>query len=73
MRRPIAQPRSFPGEWIGFRTTDFEHTPSSAHDFYDWLVVRPEIRFDYTSGAKAFDNGTRREQFTFSCDATIRF
>jgi hypothetical protein len=35
--------------------------------------VRPEIRFDYTSDAKAFDNGTRREQFTFSCDAIIRF
>jgi hypothetical protein len=36
-------------------------------------VVRPEIRFDYTPGANAIDNGTKREMFTFSCDAIIRF
>lgn len=63
----------FVGERTGFKTTYFEHTLGLAHYFYDWLVVRPEVRLDYTSGAKAFDNGTRREQFTFSCDAIIRF
>lgn len=31
------------------------------------------VDFDYTSGAKAFDNGTEREPFTFSADAIIRF
>ena len=44
-----------------------------AHYFYDWLVFRPEIRLDYTSGAKAIDNGTRRDMFTFSADLIIRF
>ena len=63
----------FQGERTGFKTTDFEHTIGWAHDFKDWLVVRPEIRFEYTSGAKAFDNGTKREQFTSSADANIRF
>jgi hypothetical protein len=63
----------FQGQRLGFRTTYFEHTIGWAHYFYDWLVFRPEIRFDYTSGAKAIDNGTRREMFTFSADLIIRF
>ncbi len=63
----------FQGQRLGYRTTYFEHTFGWAHYFYDWLIVRPEIRFDYTSGAKAIDNGTRREMFTFSMDAIIRF
>jgi hypothetical protein len=31
------------------------------------------VRLDYTSGAKAFDNGTKRNMFTFSADVIIRF
>ena len=31
------------------------------------------IRFDPTYGAKAYGNGTKREQFTLSCDAIERF
>jgi hypothetical protein len=63
----------FQGQRLGFKTTYFEHTLGWAHYFYDWLVIRPEIRFDYTSGAKAIDNGTSREMFTFSTDLIIRF
>ncbi len=61
------------GQRLGYKTTYFEHTLGWAHYFYDWLVLRPEIRFDYTSGAKAIDNGTAREMFTFSADLIIRF
>jgi hypothetical protein len=63
----------FQGQRLGFKTTYFEHTLGWAHYFFDWLLFRPEIRFDYTSGAKAIDNGTRREMFTFSADLIIRF
>jgi hypothetical protein len=63
----------FQGQRLGFKTTYFEHTLGWAHYFYDWLILRPEIRFDYTSGAKAIDNGTRREMFTFSADLIVRF
>lgn len=63
----------FQGQRLGYKTTYFEHTLGWAHFFYDWLVLRPEIRFDYTSGAKAIDNGTRREMFTFSSDLIVRF
>jgi hypothetical protein len=55
------------------RTSYFEHIVGVAHYFYDWLVFRPEVRLDYTSGAKAIDNGTKREMFTFSADLIIRF
>ena len=38
----------FQGQRLGYKTTYFEHTLGWAHFFYDWLVFRPEIRFDYT-------------------------
>ena len=63
----------FQGQRLGFKTTYFEHTLGWAHYFYDWLVFRPEVRFDYTSGVKAIDNGTKREMFTFSADMIVRF
>jgi len=63
----------FQGQRTGYKTTYFEHTLGVSHYFYDWLVFRPEIRFDYTSGAKAIDDGTKREMFTFSADLIIRF
>jgi hypothetical protein len=63
----------FQGQRLGFKTTYFEHTLGWAHYFYDWLVFRPEVRFDYTSGAKAIDDGTKREMFTFSADMIVRF
>jgi hypothetical protein len=61
------------GQRLGFKTTYFEHTLGWAHYFYDWLVFRPEVRLDYSSGAKAYDNGTKRAMFSFSADLIIRF
>ena len=63
----------FEGQRTGFATSYFEHTLGYIHHVTPWLTLRPEIRFDYTTGAKAFDNGTRRDQFTVSADAIIRF
>jgi hypothetical protein len=63
----------FQGQRLGFKTTYFEHTLGWAHYFYDWLIFRPEVRFDYTTGAKAMDNGTKREMFSFSADMIVRF
>ena len=36
-------------------------------------MIRPEVRFEYTNGVKAYDNGTKRNQFTFSIDMIWRF
>jgi hypothetical protein len=46
----------FQGQRLGYKTTYFEHTIGRVDDLYDWLVFRPEIRFDYTTGAKVIDN-----------------
>ena len=62
----------FQGQRLGYKTT-YSSTLGVAHYFYDWLVFRPEVRLDYTSGAKALDNGTKREMFSFSADLIIRF
>jgi hypothetical protein len=40
---------------------------------FSGMFRRPEVRFEYTSGAKAYDNGTKRDQFTVSADMIIRF
>lgn len=74
-------PRSFfpsdvPGTLIPrlrYKTTYVEHTLGWAHFFKDWLNVWPEVRLDYTSGAKAIDNGTKRAMFTFSAHLIVRF
>ena len=61
------------GYRTGFPGAFFEHTLGFIYHLTPWCVTRPEIRFDYTSGQKAYDNGTRREQFTFNWDFIIRF
>ena len=48
-------------------------TRSATSVTYAWAILRPEVRFDYTSGQKGYDNGTKRDQFTFSTDLIIRF
>jgi hypothetical protein len=66
----LDDPRGFR---TGFPGAYFEHTLGFAYHITPWCLTRPEVRFDYTSGQKAFDNGTRREQFTFSWDVIVRF
>jgi hypothetical protein len=66
----LNDPRGFR---TGFPGTYFEHTIGFIYHITAWCTSRPEIRFDYTSGQKAFDNGTRRQQFTFNWDIIIRF
>ena len=63
----------FQGQRTGFATTYFEHTLGYVRHITPWMIFRPEVRFDYSSGAKAYDNGTRREMFTTSADIIIRF
>jgi hypothetical protein len=61
------------GYRTGFPGAYFEHTLGFIYQITPWCMTRPEIRFDYTSGQRAYDNGTRREQFTFNWDFIIRF
>ena len=61
------------GQRTGFPTTYTSHAIGWSHAFTDSLSVRPELRYDHSYEAKAYDNGTRRDQFTFSIDMIFRF
>jgi len=63
----------FQGQRTGISTTYFEHTLGYIYHINSWAIFRPEVRLDYTSGAKAYDNATKRDQFTFSADLIFRF
>ncbi len=63
----------FQGERTGIPGAYFEHTLGYVRHLTSWAIWRPEVRFDYTSGQRAYDNGTRREQFTFGMDLILRF
>jgi hypothetical protein len=41
----------------------------------DLLMVRPEVRYErsYFDDVTAYDNGTKKNQFTASADAILRF
>jgi hypothetical protein len=63
-----------PRGWrTGFAGTYFEQTLGWVYHITPWCVSRPEVRFDYTTGQLAYDNGTKRDQFTFNWDIIIRF
>ncbi len=38
-----------------------------------WLNVRPNVRYDWSTGTSAFDAGNQKEQFLFSTDMNINF
>jgi hypothetical protein len=37
------------------------------------VLFRPELRFDHAFDASPYDNGTRRSQLMFACDAIFFF
>ncbi len=63
----------FQGQRTGIAGAYFENTLGYIRHLNSWAILRPEVRFDYTSGQKGYDNGTKREQFTFAMDLIIRF
>jgi len=38
-----------------------------------WLNLRPNLRYDFTDNAKAFDSGTRHNQLLFTADVVVTF
>ncbi len=38
-----------------------------------WLKVRPEVRYDFTTSAPAFDGGRRKNQILISTDLIVQF
>jgi hypothetical protein len=61
------------GQRSGFRTLYTTHGIGLSHNFTDTITFRPEIRYEHSWNARAYDNGSRREQFMFAADVVFWF
>ena len=61
------------GQRTGFRTRYSEHMFGWGHWVGSTVVVRPELRFERSYDTTAYNNGTKKNQFTFACDMILFF
>ena len=61
------------GARTGFASCYYECTLGMTWWPNKLICVRPEIRFDHSFAAKAYDNGTRHNQGTLACDITLHY
>jgi hypothetical protein len=61
------------GERSGFPSTYTSNAIGLSHNFTPYFQIRPEIDYYRSWTVPAFDNGTRKNQFFFGCDMTVRF
>ncbi len=61
------------GQRTGFKTRYDEHLIGWGHWVGSTVLFRPELRFDHAYDAHPYDNGTRKSQFMFACDAIFFF
>ncbi len=61
------------GQRTGFSTWYSENTIGWVHWLTPSIEVRPEIRYDHSYNAAAYDNGTRRGQLQFAADILVKF
>jgi hypothetical protein len=61
------------GERTGFINVYSEHTLGWAHYLAPNVLMRPEVRYERAYNTPAYDNGTRKNQFTVSADVIVRF
>ena len=61
------------GQRTGFATWYTETTLGWVHWLTPSIEVRPEIRYDHSYGAAAYDNGTKRGQLQLAGDVLVKF
>jgi Putative beta-barrel porin-2, OmpL-like. bbp2 len=61
------------GQRTGFASWYTETTLGWVHWLTPSIEIRPEIRYDHSYQAAAYDNGTKSSQFTFAADLLIKF
>jgi Putative beta-barrel porin-2, OmpL-like. bbp2/Carboxypeptidase regulatory-like domain len=61
------------GQRTGFKTQYAEETLMWGHWVGSTILLRPEIRFDHSFQARAYDRGTRNSQFQFAMDVIFKF
>lgn len=60
----------------GFATIYSSHTIGFIYYFTDWLIIRPEVRYDRTWGdpaINAYDGGIKNDQWNVAADLILRF
>jgi hypothetical protein len=61
------------GQRTGFRSRYSEHLFGWGHWVGSTVLFRPELRFERAYDAPAYDNGTRKSQFTLASDVILFF
>src|ERR1035441_3222149 len=61
------------GQRTGFRTRYSEHLLGWGHWVGTTVLFRPELRFERSYDAAAYDNGTKKNQLTLSADMILFF
>jgi hypothetical protein len=63
----------FVGSRTGYATCYTEHSVGITWWPDKLITIRPELRYDHSVNKLAFDNGTRKQQFTASLDVIYHF
>ena len=61
------------GQRTGFATWYSESTLGYVHWLSNSIALRPEIRFDHSYEASAYNNGKANSQLTAAADVLIKF
>ncbi len=61
------------GQRTGYKTRYVEETLMWGHWVGSTVLFRPEIRFDHSFQAPAYDRGTRHNQFQFAMDVIFKY
>jgi Putative beta-barrel porin-2, OmpL-like. bbp2/Carboxypeptidase regulatory-like domain len=61
------------GQRTGYKTRYAEETLMWGHWVGSTVLFRPEIRFDHSFQAPAYDEGTRHNQFQFAMDVIFKY
>jgi hypothetical protein len=61
------------GQRTGYATKYSEETLMLSHWVGSTVQIRPELRFDHSWNRRAYDQGTRTNQFTFATDVIVHF
>jgi hypothetical protein len=61
------------GSRTGFATDYSEHTIGITWWPDKLITIRPELRYDHSYAARAYDNGTRHNQLVFTTDVIFHF
>lgn len=61
------------GERTAFKTQYMSFTLGLTHQFSEEVALRPELRYEFATSAKPYDNGRKKDQTTFNMDLIVRF